>query len=223
MARGALERRVLVPLLVCYAVILVTAAWRHEIRPRLLDRPAGWARSALDLVGIPPGVAVFTEETSTPRNSKLVALCLRVRVVDVDGRVHEIYPPAGRECPQPAARLWIRGEQIALYRLAATLVSAANARRKGSAGRRQADLPELLLESLADHFRARAHAEGLAPDRYALLWTESRVNYRSGEPSEEIVSLIRWREQERPVLGAWHPDSRKLEEHWPSLEAPWAP
>ena len=80
MIQGVLERRILLPLLVCYAVILVAAAWRHEIRPQLLDRPAAWARSALDLAGIPPAVAVFTTETSTPQNAKLVALCLRVRI-----------------------------------------------------------------------------------------------------------------------------------------------
>ena len=38
-----LERRIVVPLLVGYVVLLVVAAWRHEIRPAVRD----FARGAL--------------------------------------------------------------------------------------------------------------------------------------------------------------------------------
>jgi hypothetical protein len=216
-----LARRVRLPLLLAYVTIVALAAWRHEIRPSFLDVPSAWARATLHRMGIPPGVPVFTTEVSRTQDAKISALCLDVRAVGSDGRVRQIYPPKGRVCPAPPPRLWVTGEQIALQQSATSLRAAAVERRSGNLPPSRMRHPELLLETIAEHFRARAAAEGRDPERYALLWTESRIDFRSGDPSDHIVSLVRWRGAgERRVLASWRPGDRMLVEHWPELSEP---
>ena len=168
--------------------VVALAAWRHEIRPAFLDPPVALARSALALLGIPAGVAVFTAEVDTSPDAKIASLCLEARAVEGEGLARRIYPEVGRRCPAPAPRLWVRGEDIALSRFAVGMRSP------------------------------RALAGGLAPTRYALLWTESRVRYGSGARSDRIVALLRWRaDGEGGVFVSWKPDERTLQQHWPAV------
>jgi hypothetical protein len=219
--RSVIQRRVLLPLLVLYAAIVVLAAWRHEIRPAFLDPPAAWARSVLGLAGIPPGVPVFTSETDTLPDEKIAVQCLEVRGVAVDGAARRIHPAGGRVCPAPSPRLWVRGEDIALSRFVMGMRSGVASRREGTLAPSRVRVPRLLADSMAEHFRKRTGAEGLAPDRYALLWTESRVSYRTGARSERIVALVRWRaDPGEGVFVSWRPDERTLREYWPALGQP---
>ncbi len=101
----------------------------HEIRPAFLDPPVALARSALALLGIPPGVAVFTADVDVSPDAKIASLCLEARAVEAEGPARRIYPEVGRRCPAPAPRLWVRGEDIALSRFAVIMRSAVASRR----------------------------------------------------------------------------------------------
>jgi hypothetical protein len=97
-----------------------------------------------------------------------------------------------------------------------SLRSTAVARRRGTLPPEQAHWPRLLAEFVAAHFRNRAQRAGLAPERYALHWTESRISHRTGERSERDVALFRWQEAPgRGVFIHWGPDQSTLREHWP--------
>jgi len=219
--RALLQRRVLLPVLIGYAAIIVIASWRAEIRPPFLDLPVAVARNLIGLLGVPPGVAVFTTDDVVLRDEVFEAFCLEVRTVEGDRPARRIYPPPGRVCPAPPPRLWIRGEEIALERMARALQSSAAWRRAGTLAPSQIRFPKLFSESLADHFRSRARADGLAPDRYALLWTSWKRSLVSGESSERIVAIIRWQADPGGNLFiSWSPDEQKLQEHWPELEKP---
>ena len=112
----------------------------------------------------------------------------------------------------------MRGEDIALSRFAVGMRSAVASRRAGTLAAAQVRFPRLLAESLAGHNQSRALADGLAPTRYALLWTESRVGYGSGARSDRIVALLRWRaDGEGGVFVSWNPDERTLQQHWPAV------
>ena len=143
-----------------------------------LDPPARWARKILHWSGIPPGIAVFTAEVNKVQDAKVVAHCFSVRVVARDGQVRQIYPPGG-VCPPRPPRMWVTGEQIALYRSATSLRAAAADRRAGILPPSRIRHPELLLESIADYFRAKTRAEGVEAERYVLLWTELSVDYNT--------------------------------------------
>lgn len=207
--------------ILAYAAVVVLAAWRHEIRPPFLDRPAAWSRTALGWLGIPGGVAVFTSDAGTSPDEKITAQCFEVRI-DGEGRpARRLHPDAGRTCPVPAPRLWVRGEDIALYRLAMALRSAVASHRAGALPPSQVRFPRLLAESIGEHFRRRASARHLAPERYALLWREWRIDYATGAKSERIVALLRWRDDPEPgVFVSWRPDALALSRHWPPLEGP---
>jgi hypothetical protein len=213
--RTPLRRRILVSLLVGYSALVALAAWRHEIRPAIGDAPAAGARAALRAVGIPPGIAVFTAEVATPSDSKIRAVCLEARAFAADGRFHVLHPRPNAPCPEPAPRVWVRSEEIALYRFVTSLRNAVVAHRAGALRASQRRHPELLARSIAAHFRSRAESLGLAPTRYALLWRESRIDYRSGEASERVTALLRWdADPDRGVALAWRPDPEHLSKHW---------
>jgi len=218
--RAGLRRGLLLSLVGGYAAIVVLAAWRHEIRPAWLDAPAAVARGVLGWAGVPPGVAVFTADSATAAEAKIADLCLEVRIVDASGRARRLHPEAGERCPAPQPRLWVKGETIWLNRATVSLRAAVAARRRDPSfarGRTQ----RLLAEALAAHFRARAHAEGLAPERYALLWAESRVDTSTGERSERKVALMRWGPTgEGDLRVSWRPDASLLDAYWPALETP---
>ena len=111
----------------------------------------------------------------------------------------------------------MRGEQIVLHRSAVNLRAAEAARRAGIPSRRRDRRLRLLTESIAAHFRGRARAEGLDPERTAVLWTESWVSYRTGEVHDQTVALLRWQgDAVRDVVAHWRPDSRTLDAHWPA-------
>jgi hypothetical protein len=218
--RSSLRRRLGIALLLGYAAIVVLAAWRHEIRPSFLERPVVWARSLLALAGIPPGVAVFSTETEVLSDALIVSQCFEVRGVAGNAPARRIYPEGGRVCPAPSPRIWVRGEDIALYRFATGLRSAAASQPGESLFRSRERFARLLAETIGEHFRSRAERE-FAPDRYALLWTELHVDYRSGEHSERVVALVRWRaDPDEGVFVSWSPDDRTLGEHWPLLGEP---
>ena len=219
--RTVLQRRVLVAALACYVAVVVLAAWRHEIRPRWLDPPAALARSVLRTAGIPPGVAVFSADVPRTPDLKITALCLSVRIVERDGRVRQLHPRAGAGCPSPAPRLWVTGEEIALYRSATSLRAAVAARFTGALHPSQERHPKLLAESIAEHFRKRARARGFAPERYALLWREATLSERTGVRGERVVALMRWEaDAERGVTLGWRPDPERLARDWPGLDEP---
>jgi len=219
--RQGLRRGVLLALVCGYAAIVVLAAWRHEIRPHWLEAPAALARGILGWVGVPPGVAVFTADAATAAEAKIEDLCLEVRVVESDGRVRRLYPDPEDPCPAPPPRLWVKGETIWLNRAAVSLRAAVAARRNDPERGADRRAPRLLAQSVAEHFRARARAEGLAPERYALRWTESRVDTQTGDRSRRDVALIRWGAAgEGDLRVFWRPGARVLGAHWPELEAP---
>jgi hypothetical protein len=102
--------------------------------------------------------------------------------------------------------------------------SGVASHRAGTLPAAQVRFPRLLAESLADHIQSRALADGLAPTRYALLWTESRIGWDSGARSDRIVALLRWHadraDGEGQVFVAWSPDERTLRQHWPAVAGP---
>jgi hypothetical protein len=201
--------------------MIVLSAWRHEIRPRFLDPPAALARAVLGLVGIPGGVAVFTSDLRGLSEEALETICVEVRAVAGEGPARRIYPATGRVCPAPPPRLWVRGEDIALARLRSELRNTAGPRRAGTLPPSLARVPRLLAESMAEHFRGRARAAGHTPDRYALLWTESKVNVASGARRQRILALIRWQaDPAGDLFISWSPDEQTLQEHWPALGEP---
>lgn len=218
--RAGLRRGVMLWLLCGYASLVVLAAWRHEIRPGWLDPSATFARGVLGWVGVPPGIAVFSADAAAP-SAKIADLCLEVRIVEPGGQVRRLYPDAEERCPEPPPRFWVKGETIWLNRSAVSLRAAVAARRADSSRRPGDRAPQLLAEAMAEHFRARAHAAGFAPERYALLWTESRVDTKTGARSQRDVALMRWgREGEGDLRLSWRPDAPLLRAHWPELGAP---
>ena len=192
---------------------------RENRLDQLIDPLTQWARSALRLVGIPPGVSVFTSEKSRSFDKSVSALCFEVRVVSAEAPAQRIYPPDGRVCPAPQPRIWVRGEEALLYRSIQPLLRhGATSRRAGSRSRSQGLYSRLLAESIAEHFRSRARAAGLAPDRYALLWTAAMIDMSSGERSEVIVALLRWRANpDGELFLSWNPNDQILQAHWPDL------
>lgn len=221
MTRKVLQRRIGVAALIGYVGLVVLGAWRHEIRPGFLAPPAALARYILRTAGIPPGVAVFSADVSRTSDAKITALCLEVRSVERDGRVRQLHPRAGDRCPAPAPRLWVTGEEIALYRSATSLRAAVVAQRTGALDPAQQRHPELLAESLAEHFRGRARARGLAPERFALLWRESTLREQTGERGDRTVALMQWEtDPARGVRLAWRPDPARVAEGWPRLTDP---
>ncbi len=212
------RRRIGVAAIIAYTSVVIMAAWRHEIRPPLFDPPAALCRAVLGWFGVPGGVAVFTSNAGVSPDEKITVQCFEVRVDGGSGSAHRLYPDAHRVCPTPEPRIWIRGEDIALYRLAMGLRSAIASHRAGALPRSRVSYPRLLAESMAEHFRRRAAADALSPDRYALLWTESRIDYATGAESNKTVALLRWREdREQGVFVSWRPDADTLARHWPPL------
>ncbi len=212
MKRALIERRIVLPLLVGYVVLLVVAAWRHEIRPAVFDRATDFARGALGLAGISPGVAVFTADTGSAPDEKIETICLEVRDVSEDA-VRQVYPGEGVSCPARPPRLWVRGEQIFLQRSVVILRAAAAARRAGGSDPSRTRLAKLLARSIGAHFVGRERLAGAAPDRYLLLWREARISYRTRSRSDRIVALLGWRRASRPgVFIAWRPDEATLRE-----------
>jgi len=175
----------------------------------------------LAVVGIPPGVAVFTAEVAAAQDAKIVSQCLRVRAVDPSGRVRQLHPPPGRSCPRPPPRLWVRGEEIALYRSTTALRSAAAAQRDGALASGRRAFARLLAEALGEHFRGRARGLGFAAERYALRWEETRLSYARGETHERTVALFRWwSDAERGMRVSWRPDPQTLRRDWPEGTSP---
>jgi hypothetical protein len=212
--RALLERRILVPVLVVYVALLVLAAWRHEIRPAVFDRATDFARNTLGLVGILPGVAVFTADTGRTQEAKIAAICLEVRDLSESGTQRQIYPAEDASCPAPPPRLWVRGEQIFLDHSVMKLRSAVVAHRAGVAGPARGRYAKLLARSIAAHFVGRDRLAGAAADRYALLLREERISYLTRARSDHIVALLGWRNAADPqVFIAWQPDEAKLREH----------
>ena len=191
MKRALLERRVFVPLLCGYVALLVLAAWRHEIRPRVFDRATEIAGEALMFVGISPGVAVFTADRGGGPDEKIAALCLEVRGISEDG-ARRVYPGPGVSCPAPAPRLWVKGEEIFLSRASATMRAAAAAVRAGASDPGRIRFAKLLAQSIGAHFVSRDRAADPAADRYLLLWREERISYRTNSRSKRIVALLSW-------------------------------
>ncbi len=222
MTRAVLERRILVPVLVGYVALLVLAAWRHEIRPAVLDRAVDFARGTLGFVGIRPGVAVFTVDSGSAPDAKIVAICLEVRSSTDRGVGRRVYLAADATCPAQPPRMWVRGEEIFLDRSVVGLRAAAARRRAGDSDLERARFAKLLAQSIAAHFVGRDRLAGAAADRYALLWREARVSYRTRARSDRVVALISWRSASDPRLRvAWQPDDATLREHgWSNPEKP---
>jgi hypothetical protein len=218
--RELLERRILVPVLVGYVALVALATLRHEIRPAVLDRATDFARGTLGLAGIRPGVAVFTADTGSAPDAKIAAICLEVRSLSEGGAGRQIYPAEDASCPARPPRLWVRGEQILLDRSVMSLRAAVAARRAGDSGPSRMRFAKLLARSIAAHFVARDRLAGAAADRYALLWREARISYRTRARSDRIVALLSWRNAADPqVFIAWQPDEAKLREHgWDPAE-----
>ena len=221
MTRSGFRRRIALPLLVSYVAIVVMAAWRHEIRPVVLDAPTAAARSILHSLGITPAIAVFTTDAAHENDEKTTAFCLEVRIVERGGRVRRLYPEDGTRCPAPAPRFWFAGEDIALYRSLMVLRAAVSLERSGSQWAGRELRPELLAEWLAEHFRGRAAARGLDPDSYVLQWRESKQNFATGERREQVVALLRWwPDPARSLALSWRPDVEKQRALWPSPAVP---
>jgi len=219
--RALLERRVLVPVLVVYLALLVLAAWRHEIRPAVLDRATYFARDTLGLAGIVPGVAVFTADTGRTQETKVAAICLEVRDLSDIGTQRQIYPAEDASCPAHPPRLWVRGEQIFLNHAVMTLHQSVVARRAGDSSRGRERFARLLARSIAAHFVGRDSLAGAAADRYALLWRETRVSYLTRARSDYIIALLGWRNAADPqVFIAWQPDEATLRKHGWGLGEP---
>ncbi len=214
MKRALLERRILVPVLVGYVALVALATSRHEIRPAFLDRATDFARGTLGLAGIPPGIAVFTADTGRAQDAKIAAICLEVRDLSESGTKRQIYPAEDASCPARPPRLWVRGEQILLDRSVMSLRAAAAARRAGESDPSRTRFAKLLARSIAAHFVGRDRLAGAAADRYALLWREARISYRTRTRSDRIVALFGWRSAADPrVFIAWQPDDATLREH----------
>jgi hypothetical protein len=212
--RALLERRILVPLLVGYVVMLVVAAWRHEIRPAVFDRATVFARGALGHAGIVPGVAVFTADTGRTQGAKIAAICLEVRALSESGTGRQIYPAEDASCPARPPRLWVRGEQIFLNHAVMNLRTAVVARRAGDSDPSLRRFAKLLARSIAAHFIGRDRLTGTAADIYTLLWREARISYRTRARSDHIVALFDWRSAPDPQLFiVWQPDAATLREH----------
>jgi hypothetical protein len=226
--RTMLERRIMVPLLVTYVVVLALAAWRHEIRPRAFDRATDIAGSTLAFAGILPGVAVFTADKGGGPDEKIAAICLEVRGVSKgvsegelkEKKEHQVYPEPDTVCPAPQPRLWVRGEQIFLGRSVVSLRATAAARRAGDNDPARTRFGMLLAKSIGAHFVARGHLVGTAAERYLLLWREARISYRTGSRSDRVVALLNWRDAPAPqVFVAWRPNATTLRERgWGSAE-----
>jgi hypothetical protein len=117
--------------------------------------------------------------------------------------------------------LWVRAEESSLYRFVMSLRSGVVAQRAGDLPESRTRLPRLAADSIAGHFRSRARAAGLSPQHYALLWTESRLSYRSGEKKDRTVALIRWEaDPEQGVFISWRPDEATLQRYWPDVDEP---
>ena len=221
MRRSGFQRRIALPLLVSYVVIVVMAAWRHEIRPVILDAPTAAARSILHSLGITPAIAVFTSDAAHENDEKTTAFCLEVRVVERGGRVRRLYPEDGTRCPAPAPRFWFAGEDIALYRSLMILRAGVSSAYHGPPGASRDLQPRLLAEWVAEHFRRRAAARGLDPDSYVLQWRESQQSFATGERGEHVVALLRWwPDPARSLALSWRPDAEKLAALWPSPTSP---
>ena len=221
MKRVLLERRILVPVLVGYVALVALAALRHEVRPTVLDRATDFARGALGLAGIPPGVAVFTADTGSAPDAKIAASCLEVRGLSEAGARRQVYPAEDASCPARPPRLWVRGEQILLDRSVMSLRAAVSAHRAGESGPSRARFAKLLAQSIAAHFVGRDRLAGAAADRYELLWREARISYRTRARSDRIVALFGWRSAADPQLFiAWQPDEAMLREHGWDTEEP---
>lgn len=200
------ERWALVPVLVAYVVLLVLAAWRHEVRPAVFDRVTNFARGALGLVGIPPAVAVFSADTGSAPDAKIAEICLEVRGLRDAGAQRQIYPGLGASCPEPAPRLWVRGEQVFLHRSVVSLRAAVAAHRSGASAPGRMRFAKLLADSIGAHFVRRDGLMGGSADRYLLLWREARISYRTRARSDRIVALFDWRSAAEPeVFIAWKP------------------
>ena len=205
--------RILVSLLVGYVVLLVVAAWRHEVRPAVFDRAMFFARGVLGLAGISPGIAVFTADSGSAPDEKVVAICLAVRSVSEDSEDagRQVYPAEDVSCPAPSPRLWVRGEQIFLHQSVVSLRAAVAAHRGGDASRGRFAM--LLARSIGAHFLGRDRRAGAATDRYLLLWREARISYRTRSRSNRVVALMNWRRASEPrVFIAWQPDEGTLRE-----------
>ena len=207
--------RILVPLLVGYVVLLVVAAWRHEVRPAVFDRATDFARGALGLAGISPGIAVFTADSGSAPDEKVAAICLEVRSVSEDSEDagRQVYPAEDVFCPAPSPRLWVRGEQIFLHQSVVSLRAAVAAHRGGDADASRGRFAMLLARSIGAHFLGRDRRAGAATDRYLLLWREARISYRTRSRSHRVVALMNWRRASAPrVFIAWQPDEEMLRE-----------
>ncbi len=214
MKREWLERRILVPALVGYIVLLTLAGWRHEVRPSLFDPASDFARQTLALVGIPPAVAVFTSDAGSAPDAKIAAICLEVRALSEDGRSRQIYPAEGVSCPAPAPRLWVRGEDIFLHRAVVILRAAVAARQGGAEDRGRMRFAQLLARSIGAHFVRRGGDAPGGADRNMLLWKETRLSYSERTRSDRVVALFDWESTADPhVFIAWRPDAAKLVLH----------
>jgi hypothetical protein len=218
MKREWIERKMLVPALVMYIVLLTLASWRHEIRPAVFDPVSDRARDTLALAGILPAVAVFSANTSSAPDAKIAAICLEVRGISEDGAQRQLYPAEGVVCPAPAPRLWVRGEEIFLHRSLVSLRAAVAARRGGDDDPAKMRFARLLADSIGAHFRGRERQTDRVSDRAMLLWKETRTHYETHARTDRVVALFEWRSASDPrAFIAWQPDEAKL------LERGWAP
>jgi hypothetical protein len=218
MKREWIERRILVPALVVYVVLLVLASWRHEIRPAVFDRVSDLARDTLAVAGIPPAVAVFSADTASAPDAKIAAICLEVRGISEERSQTRVYPPEGVVCPAPSPRLWVRGEEIFLHRSLVGLRAAAAARQGGDDDPRRTRFASLLASSIRAHFLGRERNTDQRSDRSLLLWRESRISYETHIRSDRVVALFEWQSLSDPrVFIRWQPDEARLRERgWTS-------
>jgi hypothetical protein len=207
------ERWILVPALIGYVALLVMAAWRHEIRPAAFDGVTEFARHALGLAGIPPAVAVFSADVGSAPDAKIAAICLEVRALRSGDEGRQIYPNAATPCPAPSPRVWVRGEQAFLHRSVVIVRAAVAAHRAGHATPQRMRFARRLAGAIGAHFVRRDQIAGGIADRYALLWEESRISYRTRTRSENTVALFDWPGIADPQVSiAWRPDDATLRE-----------
>ena len=127
-------RRLQLALILLYAAMLVVSAWRHEVRPAVLDRPVLAARGLLHQVGIAPGLDVFVDDRNVDTDRKKVASCFEVRELRPGSPPASLYTSG--QCTPTGLRWFVPAELIQPGVMAAPVVWLASDSSDGFNGMR---------------------------------------------------------------------------------------